>query len=266
MDFSLAASRVPLPLLGVLVIGIFVGTATAAMLGVRHFKLHDFSDEVRTNALGVLGAVGTIYGLILALSAVQVWQDYTNAGNAVTREAAEAGDLYRAAAAYGGSEGLRVEAAVRAYVESVVASEWLRMADAESSRSTWDHYDALHRSVSALNPTDPRHTIWTMQMVRGVDAIASARRDRLDQAANGLPGLYWTIILLGTLVTMLYGGALLPRRANILVICGLATAMGMVVFFIMALDHPFSGSAGIAPDALRQTLANMDAYDRGQPH
>lgn len=60
---------------------------------------------------------------------------------------------------------------------------------------------------------------------------------------------------------MLYGGALLPRRANILAICGLATAMGMVVFFIMALDHPFSGWTGILPDGMQRTLLNMTAYD-----
>jgi hypothetical protein len=260
LDLSLVASRVPLPLLGVLVVGICAGTASAAMLAVRRFRLHDFSEEVRTNALGVLGAVATIYGLILALSAVQVWQDYTDAADAVTREATEAGDLYRDAAAYGGAEGQRIEAAVRGYIQSVVAHEWPRMAEGTSASTTWDRYNELHRSVSALDPQNPRQVVWATQMVRGVEAIAAARRERLDQAANGLPGLYWTIILLGTLVTMLYGGALLPRRANILVICGLATAMGMVVFFIMALDHPFSGWTAITPDAMQRTLLNMTAY------
>jgi Protein of unknown function (DUF4239) len=261
MDLSLAASHVPLPLLGVLVIGGCIGAAITAMLAVRHFRLHDFSEEVRTNALGVLGAVATIYGLILALSAVQVWQDYTDAGNAATHEATEAGDLYRAAAAYGSTDGRRIESAVRDYVQSVIAHEWPRMADAESANATWDRYNALHRAIGALTPQDPRQTIWATQMVRDLAAVADARRDRLDQAANGLPGLYWTIILLGTLVTMLYGGALLPRRANIVVICGLATAMGMVVFFIMALDHPFSGWTGIKPDTMQHTLANMSTYD-----
>lgn len=266
MDLSLVASYIPLPLLGILVIGVCAGTATVAMLAVRRFRLHDFSDEVRTNALGVLSAVATIYGLILALSAVQVWQDYTNAGDAATREATQAGDLYRDAAAYGGDEGRRIETAVRDYVRSVISHEWPRMAEGTSARATWNSYDALHRSVGALDPQTPRQTVWATEMARRVAAIADARRNRLDQAANGLPGLYWTIILLGTLVTMLYGGALLPRRANILVICGLATAMGMVVFFVMALDHPFSGSTAIPPIALQQTIANMNAYDAGLPH
>lgn len=265
MDLSLIASRVPLPLLGILVVGTCVGTATTAMLAVRRFRLHDFSEDVRTNALGVLGAVATIYGLILALSAVQVWQDYTDAGNAATREATEVGDLYRDAAAYGGAEGRKIEAAAREYVQSVIAREWPRMAAGTSAHATWDRYNALQRSVSALDPQTPRQTVWATQMLRGTAAIASARRDRLDQAANGLPGLYWFIILFGTLITMLYGGALLPRRANILVICGLAAAMGMVVFFIMALDHPFSGWTGIPPDAMQQTLSNIAAYDAGTP-
>jgi len=260
LDLSLVVSHVPLPLLGTLVIGLHALIATGAMIAVRRFRLHDFSEEVRTNALGVLSAVGTIYGLILALSAVQVWQDYTDAGNAATREAAEAGDLYREAAVYGGDDGARIQAMVRAYVNSVIADEWPTMAEAGSASATRERYNALQRAVGALDPSDSRHTIWATEMVRGVADIAAARRDRLDQAANGLPGLYWTIILLGTLVTMLYGGALLPRRANILVVCGLAMAMGMVVFFIMALDHPFSGSAAIQPDAMRQTLLNMESY------
>jgi hypothetical protein len=140
----------------------------------------------------------------------------------------EAGDFYRAAAAYGGADGRQIEIAVHDYVQSVITHEWPRMANAKSANATWDSYNALHRAIGALAPQDTRQTIWATQMVRDLAAVADARRDRLDQAANGLPALYWTIILLGTLVTMLYGGALLPRRANIVVICGLATAMGMV--------------------------------------
>lgn len=132
---------------------------------------------MRTNALGVLGAVAAIYGLILALSAVQVWQDYTDAGNAVTREAAEAGDLYRDAAAYGGVDGQRIEMAVRDYIQSVVAREWPRMVQGTSAHATWDSYNRLRRSISALDPQNPRQTVWATQMVRRVAAIAAARRD-----------------------------------------------------------------------------------------
>src|SRR5690242_16307139 len=78
-------------LLAVLVVGVAVGLSAAGLAATRSLRARVSNDV----AGAVLGTVGLVQGVLLALVAVAAWNNYTAAGDAAEREAAAAANMFR---------------------------------------------------------------------------------------------------------------------------------------------------------------------------
>src|SRR5256885_838190 len=82
-------------LVGVLITGGAVALTLAAFFVFRRVARTDFSESDRGLAMSLLGVVATINSLLLAFSAVSVWESYGAAEDAVVSEADTVGKLAR---------------------------------------------------------------------------------------------------------------------------------------------------------------------------
>ena len=67
--------------------------------------------------------------------------------------------------------------------------------------------------------------------------------------------------LLGTPLTLLTTFVLPVSRLNIAMIAALACSLGLVFFFIIAMDRPFAGRESISPTPFRSAIENMKRWD-----
>ena len=124
---------IPQWVMGVLIVGTCVATIVTAYLFTRNRMGHAvFTDTQVGAALSFLGVMATVTALLLAFTAVSVWESFSTAETAVVNEANEAAELARDLAVYG-PVAVPAREAVREYVLLAVDVEWPLMASASSS-------------------------------------------------------------------------------------------------------------------------------------
>jgi Protein of unknown function (DUF4239) len=93
-----------------------------------------------------------------------------------------------------------------------------------------------------------------------VDILSDARRMRLVAAEEGVPGVLWAVLIFGGVAaigfTYLFG--LENTWAHRLMVVTLAAVIGLVLFTIGAMEHPFSGGARIGTGAFELVLERFE--------
>src|SRR5205085_11714941 len=102
-----------------------------------------FSDAHKGLAISILGIVATINSLLLAFSAVSVWQSFLDADAAVTSEANKIEALARDLAVFDSPKAREARLALRNYTQIVIDDEWPSMHHGQSSLKAWNSFDDM---------------------------------------------------------------------------------------------------------------------------
>jgi high-affinity Fe2+/Pb2+ permease len=83
---------------------------------------------------------------------------------------------------------------------------------------------------------------------------------RLVAAEEGIPGVLWAVLVFGAVVavgfTYLFG--MRNSWAHRLMVMSLTAVIALVLFAIVAMEHPFSGGASIQPEAFELILERFE--------
>ena len=251
----------PNALLGALVSGTAVAVALAAYAAFRRVVRTDFSADDRGLAMAVLAVVATVNSLLLAFSAVSVWEAFGAAEEAVVHEGDSIGELARDLAVYDSAESRRAREVVRQYTSLVANKEWTDMRSGNANAEAWLASDEIFRAVGALEPDTPKRQALLPEIWARTNELVAHRRDRLYTSQSEVPGTLWTVVLAGCILTMLTTFVLPVTRFNVAMIAGVAFSLGLVFFFIIAMDRPFAGQESISAAPFTSALENMRRWD-----
>ena len=90
--------------------------------------------------------------------------------------------------------------------------------------------------------------------------MASERNQRILDAKPRIPGLLWTGLLFGGVVLL---GRLGSIRAHLLLLGAVAVLLGLLLFIVFWLDHPFGNQLGVTSEPFEQSLSVFDSIDAG---
>lgn len=248
--------------LGLLIVS---GCVFLALCGYRIFWLfrkQEFTEAQRGAALSILGVVATINSLVLAFTAISVWEAFDNADEAVAQEASTAMELARDLFVFGSPAAMAARTELRQYIEEVVNVEWPAMGRGQSSELAWDQIHFLFQSLNQLQATSANQTALLAEIWQRVNELVKHRRARIFSSLAEVPDMLWSVVLLDTAIMFCLAYVLTPDRFNTAMIGILAASMGLVFFFIVAMDHPFLGEESISPSPFALTLKNMQREDR----
>ena len=80
--------------------------------------------------------------------------------------------------------------------------------------------------------------------MRQLDNLIELRRARLSNVSAGIPAVFWWVVTIGALLNILLIWMLdMDVYVHSLLGGSLALFLGVVIFMIAALDHPFRGEA-----------------------
>ncbi len=199
----------------------------------------------------MLGAVATLFGLLLAFIVVIAYQGYSDAQSNVSNEAGALAAIVRDSGAFPQRNRNRVRGAVGAYVRAVVDDEWPRLHEGKDSRRAVAAVEGMYAAIQGLNPTSPRTVSFYDDSVQQLTSTLEARRKRLDDAVGGLPWVIGALLIVGSIVivgyTVLVGSRSYWFHASGAAAIALVLALALVV--LLDLSYPFSGdlSVGSAP-------------------
>jgi hypothetical protein len=253
---------------GVLVIGAICFVALAGLELVQRLVPADSRRPHNDVAGFIYAALGVIYAVLLALVVIAVWEKYNAASETVEQEANALAEIFWLAHRLPEPEGVELQELARAYAEEVVHTEWPLMEQGQAPLMTqveetpagWTLIDDIRESIQDIEPKSQADVQLYAEGLDQVQRLADARRSRLVAAEEGVPGVLWAVLIFGGMAvvgfTYLFG--LENTWAHRLMVLTLASVIGLVLFTIGAMEHPFSGGARIGTGAFELVLERFE--------
>jgi hypothetical protein len=216
----------------------------------------------------IYAALGVIYAVLLALVVIAVWEEYDAANETVEQEANAVAEIAWLAHRLPEPEGAHIQELCRSYAQEVVDEEWPLMEQGEAPLLTqveetpagWTLIDDIRANLQEFQPHTPADEQLYAEGLDQVQRLADARRMRLVAAEEGIPGVLWAVLIFGGVAavgfTYLFG--LENTWAHRLMVVTLASVIGLVLFTIGAMEHPFSGGARIGTEAFDLVLERFE--------
>jgi Protein of unknown function (DUF4239) len=255
-------------LYGILVVG---GVCLAAVGGLELVRrlVPTASRQQHNEVAGFIYAVvGVIYAVLLALVVIAVWEDFGSARETVEGEANATAEIFWLAHRLPEPERHRVQELARSYARVVVEREWPLMREGqaplmEQGQATptgWVLIDDIRATLQEVEPKTPAEEALYAEGLDQIEELADARRMRLVAAHEGIPAVLWGVLIFAgvAVVGFTYLFGLENTWAHRLMVVALAGVIGLVLFTIGAMEHPFSGGARIGTEAFDLILERFE--------
>jgi hypothetical protein len=247
------------------------GTCLLALAGLELVqRLVPAESRQRHNDVAgfIYAALGVIYAVLIALVVIAVWEEYDAASVTVEQEANALAEIFWLAHRLPEPEGTHLQELARSYAEEVVDKEWPLMEQGQAPLMTqtqrtptgWTLIDEIRASLQEFQPHTKADAQLYAEGLDQVQRLADARRMRLVAAEEGVPAVLWSVLIFGGVAavgfTYLFG--LENTWAHRLMVLTLAAVIGLVLFTIGAMEHPFSGGARIGTEAFDLVLERFE--------
>jgi Na+/melibiose symporter-like transporter len=251
-------ASLPLWLAALLVVVLPTAAAMAGPILIRR----RFSLERLTTNNEIAGfkfaTVGVIYAVLLAFAVIIVWERYSDAESAVIQEAGAAATLYRLAAP-ADPQSVAMRNALDRYLQTAIERDWPQMSHVRASPETTRALNDLYAAALSLAQDGARPPAVLVEMFHQLDQITEARRTRLHLSYGIVPGMLWTVLILGGTLTVsftfFFGTRNLEAQVLMTGVLALIVFMGLLV--IVSINHPFTGPVHIDSEPLQLVLGDF---------
>ncbi|HSF32327.1 MAG TPA: hypothetical protein VLK82_17885 [Candidatus Tectomicrobia bacterium] len=257
---TLALQRLPIPVLGLLVVGLPVLLAVVGLLLVRARVPHPRLQPHHDVAGYIYSGLAVLYAVLLAFVVIAVWGQFDATRSRVQIEADALGDLVRQAEVFPLPVQRAIFDAVRTYAKSVVEDEWPTMARGAESPLTRQAYTHLWQTMRNVEPRTPTEVNWHATMLQSLTAASDGRRDRLDDGRAVLHPVLWVVLLSGGVINVsyIYLFGVRSLMAHLIITTALSTMTTLLLLVILMLDRPFAGSLRVEPEPFVRLLGHLD--------
>ncbi len=254
---------IPTPLLGVLVVAVVTLLAIAGLYATRGIVARIMGPPPGHNE-GVdsyIHTVSVLYGLILGLTAVAVWEHYVTVEDKVSQEASSLGALYRDVSSYPEPQRSELQDQVRGYTRYVIDKAWPLQRQGVVPTEGVTRLDEVEKTLYSFEPKTEEQKIADATTIEEFNRYVELRRSRLHDVNGGLPSPLWAVILLGALISIIMGYFFALQRFAVHVTMTTFQAMmiSLILFMIIVVDHPLRGGISVSPNAFeliyRQLMA-----------
>ncbi|MEO7027138.1 MAG: DUF4239 domain-containing protein [Caulobacteraceae bacterium] len=200
--------------------------------------------------------VGVVYAVLLGFAVIVVWEKFRDAEVAVGQEAAAIVSIERLSQGLSPAVGDSARQRLAAYTRAAIADDWPAMAKGNTGALAARALDGLYAAVVAEPAATPREAAVLAEVLGRLDSLTQARRARLLLATGVVPGVVWSVLFAGAIVTLTFTFFFGVRSAGSQVIMTgmLATLIFMALYVAIEIDHPFTGPTSIGPEMLQTGL------------
>ena len=192
-----------------------------------------------------------LYGLVAAMTAVSVWQRYAQVSDIVSAEATAIVSLWRDLGGYPAPLREESRETLRGYTKQVIEEAWPQQQQGVTPHEGVTWMDKLQSQIYPFEPTTNGQRIVHAEALNAFNHLLQQRRLRVDAVQNGLPGVFWLMLIPGAMFCIVLCTLFQVENLRLqrILLLGASLSLAMVVFIIVALDRPFVGDAGISSDS-----------------
>jgi len=245
---------------------LFILTAifsTLTVYGVSRILLGSYTGEdSEPLAARIIGRLGALHGLILALMFAQEMADYRDVTRFVSKEASAISDVYNSLREYD-EENQQSTAAIRGqlfdYVKTISEADRTALAESHISHRTWINYHRINRQLRNLQPGNDNQGDLRSQMLTDWDAVSEFHLRLRTIAEYEAPVFFWVVIISGFLAVVILSYVYSPNIANLAMLGIYAAFNGLIMYVIFSIANPFTGALAIDSNILENLLSMMDS-------
>lgn len=240
-------------------IGLYFGM-TLLLAGLTFCRPFGRSVQTLTGVVApFFSGIAILFALLTGFLANDVAVRGRQAYSAVHTEAGELRNVHTLSVA-SASDMRTIRAALKTYVNSVVAEEWPAMDDMRSSPNTATAYDNLLREVSVPSIAKDSGQAVHSALLTATIRAGTARNDRLALAGDHTNDLKWlAVIALGLLTQVGIAIVHLEKPRAFLASLAVFASAAVVALGIIALqEYPFDGTFQVSSDPIKALQSLSD--------
>jgi len=247
MPISYYILQLPPFILLLFIVLLFAGIGIAGTYLFRKYGKQNYKRGHNEIVGFIFAVLGGFYGLLLGFVVFLVWDSANSAQTNAGKEGSLARGLYRDIKYFPGTAEVKpLMSSYMLFVHSIVEKEYPGMEKMEPySTFNRKYFNDVFIEVEKLDAHDTR----VAQMFHNLNDLAIARSLRELDGSSEIPREIWLPLIIGALI-ILYMAILVDvesRRLHITVTGLLGGFIGMVIYIIIILDHPFTGKMKIEP-------------------
>ena len=216
-------------------------------------------------------AIASFYALLLSFVIFIVWGQLNEAHSNVSKEGSSAMGLYRDIKFYPDTvESKQLMIVYLDFVYNTIDEEFPNMEHMKPSLKTPESFNRVFYKMERLNPKSPFQIQLVAEMFNHLNELSTYRGLRTTSIETEIPPPMWLPIILGAIITIICAILLdiEHTRMHIVLNSMLGIFIGMLLFIIILLDHPYTGSLGIKPKSYKQifTMEQQNNQDKKTNH
>lgn len=241
----------------------FILLSAAGVFAIK--KLIPNEMRYRDNPIvgNVSALLSVIYGVLVGLTALYLINNINATSEAVQKEANAVADLYRDIKWLNPPIRHQIKAQVIVYLDNVIQTEWPQLQENNKIDGKGDLIiekiaDILHE----YKFTETSSVIVLRDILEDIRSLYDYRQHRIQASTSTLNAEMWTVILIGTLLTVAINYFFeMHLFMHLITITAVALMASSMIFLLITLDKPFKGDFVIEPTAF-QTVLNFINTDK----
>jgi hypothetical protein len=252
----------PLWALALLLNAWLMGFAFAGLRAFRRWVLPrlNIGDEADLfYSAAIMQSAMMLYALVAALTAVSVWTRHSEVSDIVSSEATAISSLWRDFSGYPQSERELLQGTLRSYTEQIINEAWPEQRQGRVPVGGVEIINRLQNDLFRVEPTTESQKILHAETLDAFNDLTQARRLRVDSVGVALPAVMWFVLLPGAMgcIFLVFFFRIRDTRYQTILAVSISGFLAMVLFVIVALDHPYEGAMAIGPDSYELILRQL---------
>ena len=248
-------------LFAALTVAVAVAIGLAGFYATRKWVRRVHGDEHSHNDIVgyYLGTICLLYGITLGLVVVGTWQTYTDVDTKVDEEASAVAALYRDVSSFPDPKRAELQADLRQYTRQLIDVGWPLQQRGIAPQNTASAVNALQTQLGSFEPSTEGQKTLHAEAYREFDRIVELRRTRLRSVAAGLPAPLWYVLLVGAFfnIAVSWFFHMRSQSMHFWMTVMLSGLLGLLIFLLAALDHPFRGAISVGPEAFEMVYEQL---------
>ena len=250
-----------------LFLAVVLAASAALAIGTvwfAHRTVHRPGAKRETGSLSsFVTTVGLVYGALLGFTVVVAWEQFSSAEANVSNESSTLATMYRQTISLAPPEQETMRKLLRDYT-SAVQAEWDRQGSDAASATARDAITDMYRVLGGPQSPSAAPNPINAEVRDQLNVLTSQRNTRILDTKPRIPGLLWTGLLFGgVLLIALIGFTRLDNRRNHTILSSaIAVLLGLLLFLIFWLDHPFGRQLGVTPASFDYSVQVFDGVDK----
>ncbi len=195
--------------------------------------------------------VGLVFGALLGFTVVVSWEQFSSAAANVAHEASTLTTMYRQTVAMPEPERGQLREQLRKYAKAADGSDWEALDSSGESDDARTAITEMYRLLGA-QPNASSNPV-NGEFLSQLTVLANARNQCALDVEPRIPALLWAGLIFGGVVLVALTGfmRLDNRLGHVVLSSAVATLLGLLLYVIFWLDHPFGTQIGVTPEPFR---------------